>query len=91
MRREEAAPTASTPFSNRTEENIHLRPAKPLIVAGLEALAAGDVAEAVAILEGALEDGPRSRRYPCPLCPCDYEFPGLREKHLLVVHGGTDA
>jgi hypothetical protein len=91
MRREEAASTTSTPYSNLAKENIHLRPVKPLIVAGLEALAAGDVAEAVAILEGALEDGPRGRGYPCPLCPCGYEFPGLREKHLLVVHGATDA
>jgi cellobiose-specific phosphotransferase system component IIA len=91
MRREEAAGTASTPYFNRTRRSLNVGSAASATVAALEALSAGDIEEAAAILEGALEDGPRGRRYRCPLCPADYEFPGLREKHLLVVHGGTDA
>jgi hypothetical protein len=57
------------------------------IVAALEALEAGDLAEAEAILLGALEDGPSARRYQCPVCPLRLEWPGQLEDHLLNVHG----
>jgi hypothetical protein len=62
------------------------------IVAALEALDAGDVAEATAILLGALEEldfarARKRRRYHCPYCPADYRWPGELERHLLLVCG----
>jgi len=58
------------------------------IVAALEALEDGDQAEAVAILLGALEDGPR-RGHPhqCRRCEQRFEWPGLRSHHELLAHG----
>jgi len=52
------------------------------IVSALEALEDGDVRLAVAILLGALEDGPSSRPHLCS-CGNAYEWPGLLEAHRL--------
>jgi len=62
------------------------------LVAALEALDAGEVAEATAIMLGALEDldfaqARRRHRYHCPYCPADYHWPGELERHLLLVCG----
>ncbi len=57
------------------------------IVAALEALEAGNLGELEAILLGALEDGPRERRFRCPVCGLGLEWPGLVEAHSLNVHG----
>ncbi len=52
-------------------------------VAALEAMEAGDTAEAVAILLSALEDGSRARRYACA-CGSRFQWPGLLEHHRLM-------
>lgn len=62
------------------------------IVTALEALEAGDQDLAVAILLGALEDGPRAPGpYACPDCQVDYEFPGLLEWHRILFHSLPEA
>ena len=58
------------------------------IVVALEALEDGDQALAIDVLSGALEqDGPTSRRYSCRICGLSLEWPGLRERHELLIHG----
>jgi hypothetical protein len=62
------------------------------IAAALEALDTGDVAEATAILLGALEEldsarARKRRRYHCLYCPADYRWPGELERHVLLVCG----
>lgn len=52
------------------------------IVSALEALEDGDVNEAWAILNGALEDGSAERPFLCE-CGNAYEWPGLLEAHRL--------
>lgn len=52
------------------------------LVAALESLEAGDVDLAVAILLGALEDGPRRLRVSCPNCGRGFEWPGQLDEHL---------
>ncbi len=54
------------------------------IVVALEALEVDDVAFAVEVLLGALEDGPAERRYPCPECALSFEWPGLLDEHMRV-------
>ncbi len=67
---------------------IDFRAARSSILAALEALEDGDQALAVGILLAALEqDGPTSRRYPCRICGVALEWPGLRERHELLIHG----
>jgi hypothetical protein len=55
------------------------------IVAALEALEAGDTRYAIAVLLGALEDGPVVGRRPCscPHCPAEFDWPGLLQAHLV--------
>ncbi len=50
------------------------------IVSALEALEDGDQALAVAILLGALEDGPSFRPHLCE-CGAAFEWPGLLDDH----------
>ena len=50
------------------------------IVTALEALEDGDQALAVAILLGALEDGPTERSHRCE-CGAAFEWPGLLDAH----------
>jgi hypothetical protein len=52
--------------------------------AALEALEAGDAAEACAILLGALEepDHERRGRYTCPRCPWTGRWPGELADHI---------
>jgi hypothetical protein len=53
------------------------------VAAALEALAAGDQAEAERILLDLLQEAPRrGGRYACPYCGCRFEWPGLRDAHL---------
>ncbi len=60
------------------------------IIAALDALEAGDIRLAVAILLGALEDGaavdPEGRRRRCQLCGAGPMWPGELEHHRLVAH-----
>jgi hypothetical protein len=56
------------------------------IVAAVEALEAGDVDYAVAILLGALEDGPAERRHICRECGTGFEWPGLLVQHQELRH-----
>jgi hypothetical protein len=59
------------------------------IVAALEALEVGDTDLAVAILLGALEDGPaQAPECFCPVCGASFDWPGLRDHHLQFAHGG---
>jgi hypothetical protein len=60
------------------------------IVAALEALEAGDVDLCAAILLGASEDGPSERPIACPYCQARFEFPGLRDSHLVRAHPDVD-
>lgn len=53
----------------------------------LEALGSGDAEELTASLLGCLEDGPPERGYPCPHCAIRFEWPGLRDAHILAAHG----
>jgi hypothetical protein len=55
------------------------------IVSALEALEAGDVELVVAILQGALEDGPTERPYLCE-CGASFEWPGLLDHHRRFAH-----
>ncbi|MEJ7567423.1 MAG: hypothetical protein WKF41_04075 [Gaiellaceae bacterium] len=59
------------------------------LYSALEAIELGDVATATALLLDALEvDGPSSqRRYRCRICGVGLEWPGLRERHELLIHG----
>jgi hypothetical protein len=57
------------------------------ITAALEALEAGDVRHAEAILLGALEDGPTERGGKCPECGLGFEWPGQLDEHVGRVHG----
>jgi hypothetical protein len=61
------------------------------IVNALEALDAGDVAEARAILVSALEDSepPQADRFPCPYCSFVGRFPGERSEHVERCHLGV--
>lgn len=52
----------------------------------IDALEVGDVAFAVEVLLGALEDGPAERRYHCPVCAVPLEWPELLREHRRVVH-----
>jgi len=61
------------------------------IVAALEALEAGDVRLCEAILLGAVEDGPGARPIFCLYCPATFEWPGLRDTHVLQAHPDADA
>jgi hypothetical protein len=56
------------------------------ITAALEALEAGDVDYAVAILLGALEDGPAERLHVCRVCSAAFEWPGLLVQHEELRH-----
>lgn len=56
------------------------------IVAALEALEVGDQALAVAVLLGALEDGPSERPYRCRVCGLSLAWPGLRDDHERFAH-----
>jgi hypothetical protein len=50
----------------------------------LDALEAGDQHHAVAVLLD-LVDGPSApRRYPCQACGATFEWPGLRDRHLVA-------
>ena len=60
------------------------------IVAALEALEAGDVRYAEAVLLGALEDGPGERGCKCPECGLGFEWPGQLHEHVGRVHGHPD-
>ncbi len=60
------------------------------IVAALEALEAGSLREAEAILLGVLEDGSSARGCQCPVCRLRLEWPGRVEEHLRNVHGVVD-
>jgi len=55
------------------------------VVAALEAFETGDQALAVAILLGALEDGPSERRYRCG-CAASFEWPGELDHHQRFAH-----
>jgi hypothetical protein len=58
------------------------------IVAALEALEVGDTDLAVAILLGALEDGPtQAPECSCPVCGSTFGWPGERDHHLQFAHG----
>lgn len=57
------------------------------ITAALEALEAGDVRHAEAVLLGALEDGPTERGCRCPECGLRFRWPGERDEHRGRVHG----
>jgi hypothetical protein len=59
-------------------------PTTVAIVAALEALGAGDVPEATAILLGTLEDGPTERRFACE-CGARFEWPGLLDRHRIAA------
>jgi hypothetical protein len=61
------------------------------VVAALEALEAGDVALAEAILLAAREDGPSRPHRVCPECGLRFDWPGQREAHVLNVHGLEEA
>ena len=55
-----------------------------------------DVADEVVLLLVAIEEelgsGPSAaRRYACPQCSEVFEWPGLRERHLLLDHGLEEA
>ena len=71
----------------------HTQPAaRSSIVVALEALEDGDVRLAIDVLAGALEqDGQTSRRYRCRICGVRLEWPGLRERHELLIHGEAAA
>ena len=56
------------------------------IIRALDALEAGDQNEAVAILLGALEDGPTERPCVCPECGLGFEWPGLLDHHQRFSH-----
>lgn len=56
------------------------------IVAALDALEDGDADYAVALLLGALEDGPRPVGVACQECGARFDWPGLRDHHLRVAH-----
>ena len=57
--------------------------------AALEALAAGDTAEATAILLSAQEDArPRHPRHSCSVCRAAFAWPGLLAKHYIVSGHG---
>lgn len=56
------------------------------IVAALEALEVGDYHYATEVLLGALEDGPVSRTFACPICGLGFEWPGLVDRHVIVAH-----
>jgi hypothetical protein len=60
------------------------------VSATLEALEAGDVRYAQAVLLGALEDGPTERGCKCPDCGLGFEWPGQRDEHIERVHGFSD-
>jgi hypothetical protein len=61
------------------------------IVAALEALEAGDVAEATRVLLDAVQEpvaGPQ--RFACPTCGLAFQWPGELEAHLFASgHGRT--
>jgi hypothetical protein len=60
------------------------------VTQALEALEAGDVAEATAILRAALEAAPaRGQRVYCPECGLR-GWPGLIAAHVKHVHGVFD-
>jgi len=54
------------------------------VVAALEALGAGDVDEAILILDGVLEDVSVQRRFCCSRCPASFEWPGELDAHALA-------
>lgn len=60
------------------------------IAAALEALEAGDIRHAEAVLLGALEDGPTARGHKCPECGLGSEWPGQLDEHIGRVHGYPD-
>jgi hypothetical protein len=61
------------------------------IHSALEALEAGDQEQAVAVLLGALEDGPTERRCACSKCGQRFQWPGERDAHVARVHGFDEA
>jgi hypothetical protein len=61
-----------------------------VIIAAIEAIAAGDIAEAKTILSGALEDGTITRPYPCPICGLRFCWPGELDHHQRFVHPDTE-
>jgi predicted ABC-type transport system involved in lysophospholipase L1 biosynthesis ATPase subunit len=85
----------STVDRHRRVETVHdcCDGAEPrlAIVAALEAIEAGDIALAVEILLSALEDGARELRSRCPVCGQAFEWPGLRDAHVLAAHPFEDA
>jgi hypothetical protein len=52
----------------------------------LEALEVGDQEHAVAVLLGALEDGPAKRPLTCPHCPWAGRWPGELDHHQRFAH-----
>jgi predicted ABC-type transport system involved in lysophospholipase L1 biosynthesis ATPase subunit len=56
------------------------------VVAALEALEAGDVRLATAILLGAVETGETVARCRCQFCGDVFEWPGLLDHHVRFVH-----
>jgi hypothetical protein len=58
--------------------------AREAVIIALEALEVGDQRQAVAILLAALEDGPTLVRAFCPYCNRGFEWPGLRDAHLIA-------
>jgi len=81
------------PATNHLTTRDHTQPAaRSSIVVALEALEDGDVRLAIDVLAGALEqDGQTSRRYRCRICGVRLEWPGLRERHELLIHGEAAA
>jgi hypothetical protein len=65
----------------------HLR---GVIVRALEALEDGDEVFAAAVLRSAASDfkGPEERCFRCPHCGLTFEFHGLLDDHVRLVHYG---
>jgi hypothetical protein len=63
---------------------------RPAVVATLEALEVGNTREAVALLQGMLEDGPvcdpHGRRRPCDVWGWGPAWPGLIADHRRRAH-----
>ena len=60
------------------------------IVRALDALELGDHLEAEAILLGVFESGSNERPFACDQCAMRFEFPGLRDAHILATHSIED-
>jgi hypothetical protein len=60
--------------------------ARASAAAALDALEAGDVREAAAILRSALATDRRRRRAVCSVCGLVFRWPGDRDHHIQFSH-----